>query len=664
MKTGTKSNILAAFCLILLAGMCVFAGQSDDESMYLIKGAKIFTSSAQGVLTDAALLIEKGQIKKIIRGDQIPSVPVRDYSGKSIMPGMVDAHSYISAYYRLLENRLVGFTERYLGDVMASINASGGLFLQPLTRIHLHSNMNGELSDNGDYQSVLIYSTIAGFVLFIAAVNFMNLSTARAVTRAREVGLRKVLGARRRRLIAQFLSESVLFCVLAFLMSLLPAGLVNPFFRAVNGWGIENPEPALWMVPVIAGIILLVGIGAGCYPAFVLSRYRPVHVLKNAPVSGTEGNRFRKVLVIIQFAVSIALMIGTGTIVRQLRFMKSAELGFDRDQLLVVNTTPSSNTMAEVIKREFRQSPNIVSISSASTIPGWGHFFQPVRPEGFAPNDAVSIKDLDTDYDFVETMALEIVMGRTFSRDIMTDETEAVIVNEAAVRMLGWENPIGKRLHIVREADHAERTIIGVIGDYHMESLHKPIDPLYILCDPGNVHAMLVRLYPGDMSGTVAFLREAWERLVPDETFSYYFLDDSLNRLYRTEERLQHIFTFFAGLAVLIACLGLFGMASYTVERRVKEIGVRKVLGASVPDVVGMLTHAFIKWVIVANVIAWPSAYFVMNRWLQDYPYRVDPALWIFFVAGSAALLISVLTVGQQAFRAARANPVDSLRYE
>lgn len=564
----------------------------------------------------------------------------------------------------VLEEKLPAFTDQHLGDVLKTVNAKGAFFLQPLTQIHLRSQMNGELSANGDIQSIYIYSAIAFFVLIIAAINYMNLSTARAVNRAREVGLRKVLGAQRRRLIYQFLCESLLFCIVAFLLCLVLAAWMEPFFRSINGWGTERPELITWMIPIFMGLILIVGIGAGVYPAFFLSRYRPIHVLKDSPAKGVEGYRFRTVLVIIQFVVSIVLMIGTGSIVRQLQYMRNADLGFQKDQIFVINTTPDSQRRIDVLRQEWLQSTEVVNVTTVSKVPGWQHYYQPILPEGSNSGQSVSMKDLNVDYDFVSTLGLEIVRGRNFSKEMATDLNDAVLINEAAVLTLGWENPIGKKLIIPRENSMQEKTIIGVISDYHMESLHSPIDPLYILCKPNATGSILIRMKQGDTDNSLDFIRDTWKMIVPDESFNGYSLNASLVRLYRSEERLENIFTLFAALAVLIACMGLFGMASFTVQQRVKEIGVRKVLGASVADVVKMLVHAFLKWVLIANLIAWPLAYYVINKWLESYPYREDINFWIFLGSGILAVFIASITVGQQALRTALANPVDALRYE
>ncbi len=539
-----------------------------------------------------------------------------------------------------------------------------GFRLQPITDIHLHSHLKWELEPNSDIGYIYLFSATAVFILLIACINFMNLSTARSATRAREVGMRKVLGAFRLQLIGQFLGESMLLSMLALLLSLAAIELLLPFFNALSGRELaisyrDNPQ----LIIGVLGIVLLVGIVSGSYPAFFLSAFQPAKVFKNTTKLGAKSARFRQILVVAQFAVSIALIAGTGIVASQLDFLRNKKLGFDKDQVVVIPIKDGSlRNKYEAIKAELLQTPGALHATAVSNVPG-GRFNQnPIHWQ--SEDDRQSVSQVRVDHDFFATLGIEMAAGRSFDRNLSTDIDSAFILNETAARLFDWDTAVGKTITWFDDDNTRRGMIIGVAKDFHFQSLHQQIEPLLFHVLPSGFNYVLVKIGAGNIPRTLAGLEKKWTGFDPAHSFDYSFLNNDFDALYRAEERMQAIFGNFTLLAVFIACLGLFGLASFTIQQRTKEIGVRKVLGASVSQIVMILSKEFTRLVLIAFVVACPLAYLVMNGWLQNFAYRTEISINIFLLAGALGLIIAWLTVSYQALKAALANPVEALRYE
>jgi putative ABC transport system permease protein len=570
--------------------------------------------------------------------------------------------------YREFEKKFPAFIEKHIGKELKALGGELKYFLQPLTSIHLHSNLQFELFGNSSILYVYIFGAIALFILFIACINFMNLATARSANRAKEVGLRKVVGAKRKELIRQFLGESLVYSFFSLLIALALVELALPFFRSLSGIDLRLRYTSLsWLIPGFLGLILFVGIVAGSYPALFLSRFQPVRVLKGSLKAGTASSRFRSLLVVAQFVISISLIIGTTIILNQLNYMKNTNLGFDKEKVLVVEIMDQSILQSlDSIKAELKRIPGVFNVAASSIVPGQFPDNQPFIPEGFSEKQAQIMESINVDHDFIPTLGIEIVDGRNFSAEFKTDPEEAVLINETAAKKFGWDNPVGKTIKVPTSItfEWGTRKIIGVVKDFHLASLHKTIGPLIINNQPGYLNSIVIKISPENSGHTIDLLKENWRKIHPYRPLEYYFLGDSFDSQYDSEESLSDLVASFAGLAIFIACLGLFGMASFAAEQRTKEIGIRKVLGASIPGVVTLISKDFLKIVGIANIVAWPLAYFIMKRWLQGFAYRTSIELGVFILAGFLALTIALVTVSYQAIRAATANPVDSLRYE
>jgi putative ABC transport system permease protein len=570
-----------------------------------------------------------------------------------------------------LEEKFPLFIEKYMGEMISASGLKFAFYLQPLTRIHLYSNMDYGIGSEGDIRSIYVVSAIAFFILLIACINFTNLSTARSANRAKEVGMRKVVGANRLQLIKQFLGESVLLSFIALLLSVALVELFLPAFNTLSGKeltiGYCDNHLLLFC---LFGIALLVGIFSGGYPAFFLSAFQPVEVLKGSPKRGLKSPLLRRILVVFQFVISIILIIATGIVYDQLNYMRNENLGFDREQVVVmpILRDKSLKERYESIKSELLQHPGILSAAASSQTPGNSFEGFSVRREGntdTAPNERKVMPHLFIDYDFIETLGIELATGRNFSKDFATDEKKGFLFNESAVKELGWESPeaaIGKQIEW--DGWLKGNTIIGVVKDFHFLSLRHKIGPVAMRIYPEYFNCISVKIRPDNIPATLAFLETIWRKFAPSYPFEYFFLDDHFEKLYKAEHKLGKIFGFFSLLAIFIACLGLFGLASFATEQRTKEIGIRKILGASISGIVLLLSKEFTKLVIVSNLVAWPVAYWAMNRWLQDFAYRIHIGVGTFLLAGVLALVIALLTVSFQAVKAALANPVEALRYE
>jgi len=630
----------------------------DNEDNYKVTGVIENISQNSHFIFDMLCSFETHYANNVRRMDDWFNV---NYRGYILFKEMGDINTF--------EKKVADLIDSQLGDLLEAVGGEIGIYFQPLARIHLHSHLLQEISANGDIAYVYIFSAISLFILLIACINFTNLSTARSLNRAREVGLRKVLGADRTRLIRQFLSESMLYSFGSLLIACVLVLLALPLFKSLTGIELSAQLKELhWFIAGFLGLTLLVGIIAGSYPAFFLSAFKPNKVLRGTLSSGTTNLRFRNILVVVQFIISVVLIVSTATILKQLNFMKDQKLGFNKEQVVVIPIRGNSIFQARnAVKEELKSYNGVINVALSSHVPGETTFKNPFIPEGFTDEQSIWMGELTADQDYFTTMGIEIKSGRNFSSEFSTDADLAILVNEAAVNRFGWENPVGKKIRVFTGPGSSERIILNVIGvvkDFHLTSLHEEIEPLIIANTARSINTFIIRISPQNMSETLAALENIWRKFEPNFPFDYFFLDESFDSQYRADEKLSRIFSYFTFLAIFIACLGLFGLASFTAEQRTKEIGIRKVLGASISSILLLLSKEFTKWVLIANIFAWPIAYFLMNKWLQGFAYRTSLHLTVFGYSTLLALLIAMFTVSFQAIRAAQANPVDSLKYE
>ena len=582
--------------------------------------------------------------------------------------------------YKRLEAQLPKVVDKYMGPEMlqgmgmtlADFRKKGNdisLHLQPLTDIHLHSDFSGDLSAPGDIRYVYIFGVIAIFMLLIACINFMNLSTAGASKRSREVGIRKVLGSGKIQLIRQFLFESIIITAIATILSILLVYWFLPVFNQLANQNFTlNFAEHPFLVPVLFLFILLVGILAGSYPAFYLSSFNPVSVLKGKFISGKGSSGLRSGLVIFQFFISIILIVSTTVVYKQLSYIRHKKLGYNKDQVMVLSNTWLLNKNQEIFRRQLLNDPRVASVSNSGYLPAGpsngNNFF--VSPDN---NVAQMVKTLryDVDENYIPTLGIEMLAGRNFSETFATDSA-AVILNEAAANAFGWgEKSIGHTIsHSFKNDDNTRRinyTVIGIVKDFHFKSLHERISPLVMVLSP-DAGSLIVKLKTKDVAELTATLQKSWTAFGPEEPLNYSFLDDRFNNTYRSEQNTAKILGIFAGLTILVACLGLFGLVTFTAEQRRKEIGIRKVLGATITGITSLISKDFLKLVFIAFIIASPVAWMIMNKWLQDFAYRINISAWIFVLAALLAIAITIITVSFRAIKAATANPVESLRSE
>ncbi len=580
-----------------------------------------------------------------------------------------------------VEAKLPALIDKYKPDITA-VNERGErlrrhtFVLQPLADIHLHSHFSNEAEINGDSKTVYFLMMIAAFVLVIAWINYLNLATAKATERTKEIGVRKVTGATPKQLLSQFLLESFLINCIAVLAALAFIELLLPVFRGIVEKPLTNmlwSEFGLW--PGLLGLFAIGALLSGLYPAFVVSSFQPSSILKGRASAASGGRSLNKLLVVFQFAASVALITGTMTIYRQLEFMRNHDLGFNPDQILVIENPARIIHGHETRPDQFRmfksallQYPSIKSMTRSNMIPGQqfmgGMMISRKRTEN--PDEFRSFHYLMVDRDFLPVYEMELQAGRNFwpEEKGMSSDSAAIILNESAAKQLGFENAasaVGQEVYLGGQP----MKVIGVIRDYHHLGLQHSINPMMLTLhldeDP---EIFSVKVSAANLGAAIAQIQEQWEKSFPGNPFDFSFLDDSFAAQYKAEQRFGQVFMLFAALAILIACLGLLGLAAYAAERRTKEIGIRKVLGASVASVVGLLSKQFTKLVLMANVIAWPIAYFAINAWLQNFAYRIGIGWWMFALAGGLALLIALLTVSTQAIKVALTNPVEALRYE
>jgi len=584
-----------------------------------------------------------------------------------------------NADVKQVEAQLNPMMDRHVGPLLKSVinqsldefKKTGGYIranLTPLTDIHLHSNKSAELDAVGNAEFVYIFSAIALLILLIACVNFMNLSTARSANRAKEVGVRKVLGSLKKNLIQQFLTESLLISLIALIFAVLIAWLLLPYFDQLTGKDIHAAtlfQPGMMISLVV--LMLIVGLLAGSYPAFFLSSFQPIDVLKGKLAGGFKRSWLRNALVIFQFCISIILIFGTVVIYNQLNYIHNKDVGFNRNQVITINHTDALRDQAVTFRNELLQISGVQDATMSSYLPvnynrsNNAYFTSPALDA----KTGMSMQSWTVDEHYVSTLNIKLIQGRNFSQQFLTDSS-GIIINDAAAKFLATKDLLNKKLYDIEDVQTrklGEYHIIGVMKNFNFSSLRDVVTPLALFLGKNNGN-ISVRINSADIPNVIAQIKNKWKSIAPSQPFDYSFMDEDFNKLYTTEQRTGQIFITFAVLAIIIACLGLFGLITYAAEQRVKEIGIRKVLGASVGNVAGMLSKDFLKLILISAVIAFPVAWWAMNKWLEDFAYRVSISWWVFCIAGVLALFIALITVSFQAIKAALANPVRSLRTE
>jgi putative ABC transport system permease protein len=562
-----------------------------------------------------------------------------------------------------LQKKINRIAQNKWGEIYKDRGTVREFFLLNIRDIHLHSPNEDEFVPAGSINNVYLFSAIAFLVLLIACFNFINLSTARSANRATEIGIRKVIGSQKSQIVKQFLCESILISLIGLFTGILLVFLFLPFFNNLLDKEIETT--ALLNVSVLIGILgvmILTGFVAGSFPAFILSAFDPIRVLKGKMRSASRNSLLRKTLVVFQFAVSIFMIAGVITVIKQMDFIKNKNLGFHKERMAVI-TSPGNDSV--VLRQKILQNPGVESVSFSLNVPGIFIAYQAFNPSlEDTQKETLRAFQMVADYDFLKTYGLEVKWGRNFSKEYSTDADDAVIINEKTAEILGWgEDAIGKKLYNVAEKNR-ERTVIGVVKNFHLASLKQEISPMVLELDPTAYRYVSVRLQPGNIPQTLASLENIFREVQPNQEFSYYFIDDAFRQMYPEEDKVGEIYLSFGMLAIFVACLGLFGLSSFSAAQRTKEIGIRKVLGASIREIVIMLSKEFTALILAANFIAWPLAYFIMQGWLRSFAYRI-PVTWdIFLLSGILAMVVALLTISQQSIKAAISSPADALRYE
>lgn len=580
-----------------------------------------------------------------------------------LLPPRYDLNKMYASFDSIISQRVNPIFEQYGITVKYE--------LQKITDIHLHSRIQDEAEEGGDINTIYIFGAVAIFMIIIACINYMNLATARSANRAKEVGIRKVMGSQRKQLMLQFIAESVLITLIALATSLV---LIYALLPAFNDFSNKELPFSYVTQPTVLlsllGVVIFSGVIGGSYPAFYLSGFNPVQVLKGKLAARGGSVVFRKVLVVTQFAISIFMLISTLIVFDQLSFLRNKDLGFVREQVVSVRLSGQALTRnSAILSERMQQNPFVVHSATTQATPGQRigkGVFQVEDNEGKMTERGVDL--FGADYDFVKTLGMTIVQGRDFSRDISADSTYAVLVNEAMVKRMSWTEPIGKKFMVPNagpDGTNLERRVVGVVKDYHQASLYDPIEPLMIVLSPRN-GSLLVRTKAGDIREIMSSLEKTWKEVNPNFPFEFNFLDADFNSQYHNDAKRSQIFTVFSGLTILIACLGLLGLASFTTQQRFKEIGVRKVIGASVNSLVVLVSKEFFLLVGIGMLVALPCAWYITSNWLQNFSYRIElSGEWLIFVlAAVIAFLITLITVGFHVIRAASANPVRALRDE
>ena len=581
-----------------------------------------------------------------------------------LLPKHYDVQKMVARFPAFIDKRMAG--QEYVGKQASKFTS---LDLQKLTDIHLYSHTDYEAEPNGDMSRVYIFAAIGLFILFIACINYMNLSTARSALRAREIGIRKVIGARKKELILQFLSESVLISWVAIIIALCLCYFALPWLNKLSGQQLSVNILLKWqvLVPVVLAPFFI-GFISGIYPALFMSSFQPIKTLKGLFRVDGGSISFRKVLVITQFSISIILIITTAIVFQQLNYMQKASLGFDKDHIAILPYNNALNENFEAFRNELLSNANFKEAGRSSRIPT-GRLLDNMGASvlsGDSMRDVkTDLKFLSIDYDFIPTYGISMAAGRNISRQYGTD-TLSFVLNESAVKAIGWksaEEAIGKDFKYGNTKGH----IVGVVKDFHFESMHEPIAPMVFEMFPPSqsyYNSLSVKFSGNNIASSLAHLEKTWKKFLPEIPYQYNFLDERFAALYEAEEKQGTLFTVFACIAIFIACLGLFGLSAFAITQRFKEIGVRKVLGANVSSIVTLLSKDFLKLVLIAAIIAFPVAWYAMYTWLQDFAYRISMPWWIFLFAAITALLVALITVSSQAIKAALMNPVKSLRTE
>jgi ABC-type antimicrobial peptide transport system permease subunit len=556
-----------------------------------------------------------------------------------------------------LDNKIVDFIKEH-----SSITTTT-LHVQPIKRIHLHSDLVADVEGNGSIKHVYIFSIIAFFVLVIACINFMNLTTAYAAKRAKEVGMRKISGAKRGQIINQFLGESIFLSFFALILAVFIVLLFLPAFNSLSGKELSlDATNSVGILLILMITTVTTGILAGSYPAFFLSSFLPINILRGSGKSGPRKMASRRFLVVIQFAFSVFLIVATFVVHNQLHFIQNSHLGFDRDHVVSIRLRGETAQYFPSVKNELLKNPNILGVTAANQLPT--HIIYSLGGanwEGKNPEDDVLFNFITVDYDFIQTLNLQVVEGRAFSKEYQSDRTTAFILNEKAAEFIGKESLVGESFSFFGRKGE----IIGVVKNFHFDNFYNEIRPLVMLYEsPSSDNFLIAKISGENISENLAFIEEAWNKTVPFYPFKLRFLDEEFNRQYQSEKRMGKLFNYFAFLSVFIASLGLFGLVSFMANQRTKEIGIRRVVGASIADIVRILTKEFALLVGIANVIAWPAAYYFMNKWLDNFVFRSHIQMWMFLSSAIIAFVIAFLSVSYKTIKAAKANPVDSLRYE
>lgn len=570
--------------------------------------------------------------------------------------------------YKTLEAKLPGFYQKYLKKEMGDVDYR--MELQPLTSIHLNSQLDYEISANGNARTVSIFAAVAALILLIACINYVNLYTARSLKRTREVGVRKAIGSFKWQLVGQFLTESILMTLLAGTVSVSLVVMALPYFNQMADKTLSLGSPIVTLLVVMALSVCL-GVLSGLYPALRLSGFRPVAALRGQVGNQSGSIFFKQSLVVFQFVATVALIACSGIVYRQMRFVMHSDLGFNKEQVLTFHINNEDvRKRVDALKETLQRSPLVEGAAAASNpignnnIGGNGMFFE---QNGALSSSTQVVQKFQIDSDYLKTLEIKLLSGRNFSESFKSDQTSAVLVNETLAKQLGWRDPIGKRVsyYIDNEKHTAEARVVGVVKDFHTYSLQHKIEPLVLqMPAPMDKDNMYVRIQPAKVTEALAYIQSVYRTFDPSATLDFHFLDENFSKQYKAEQKQGEVLLTFTLLAVLIACLGLFGLAAFAAEQRTKEIGVRKVLGASVLSIVTMLSKDFLKLVLISIVIASPLAWYAMNQWLQGFAYKADITWWIFALSGLLAIIIALLTVSFQSVKAALMNPVKSLRSE
>ena len=561
------------------------------------------------------------------------------------------------------ETKMQGMYEPYMKPIFGPLNIKIEYILEPLTRIHLYSTKSGEPEPTGSITYVYIFAIVALFLVLIAAMNYMNLATARSTRRAREVGLRKVVGSRRGPLVMQFLSESTVFTLISLVISIILLVILLPKFNLLAGKSFDlhiiySPVVLLTLI----GVLLVVGIVGGSYPAFFLSRFSPVTVLKGVITQGSAGSLFRKILVVIQFTVSVIMIVCTLVVFRQLNYLKTMDQGFDQTNVIGLQLNQEMVRKYPVVKQALLENPNIKFVTSTNTPVGSGSgkvIFNVETDQGMAQK---GVNFAVVDYDFIETLGIKIANGRGFQKDMPSDTLSGVVVNETFVNRMAWKDPIGKKVEL-GDANTIRARVIGVMKDYHQTGMYNGIESLLLVYRPLN-NIIYIKLSGNDTKQTIAFIETKWKEIFPDQPFNYTYLSERFGEQFQADEKRGLIFTIFTILAILIACLGLFGLASYMVEQRTKEIGIRKVFGANEGVILRLIAKDFLLLVSIGIVIAVPVSYYFMSKWLENYVYRTNISVPLLIIAALLTILITFATISYKAYQASVMNPANSLKTE